>query len=85
MSTQTNLGLRINEMILINIKIWHEATKVKDINGRLKSKTEISLDKRVECALNIRKLNAERSAVRWEVDSYFGAGTNETKVFSEEN
>jgi hypothetical protein len=84
MSKQSNLGSKVDEMVLTNIKIWHEATKVKDINGKLRSKSEISLDDRVDCALEIRRLNRERSDIRWSIDRNLGSGANETKVFTKE-
>lgn len=74
----------IEELILLNIRIWHEATKVKDISGQLYDKPTLSLEDRVICALEIRRLNAKRSAVRWEIDKVFGGGSNETKIFSKE-
>jgi DTW domain-containing protein YfiP len=74
----------IEELILLNVKIWHEATKVKDISGQLYDKPKLPLEDRVACALEIRRLNAKRSAVRWEIDKAIGSGTNETKIFSKE-
>jgi hypothetical protein len=81
MSKKSNVGKLIEESILLNIKIWHEATKVKDIFGKLRDKN-MPTKERVACALKIRELNAERSAKRWEIDKLFGGGTNETKIFS---
>ena len=78
------IGSTIEELILTNIKIWHEVTKVKDISGKLHTGTKMSLEDRVECALEIRELNAQRSKARWNVDQYFDGGNNETKIFSEE-
>lgn len=79
-----DLGNKIEELLLINIKIWHEVTKVKDISGKLHTESSMSLEERVECSLDIREKNAQRSKIRWEIDEYFGEGSNETKIFSEE-
>lgn len=82
MSAENNIGKTINEFVLVNIQIWHEATKIKNLKGTLCDKSTMPLEKRVSCALKTRGLNAERSKLRWEVDKCFGSGANEAKVFS---
>ena len=77
-----NIGEKIEEIILVNSKIWHLATQVKDITGRLHKNNNMTREERVKCALDIRRVNADRSKIRWEIDSFFGEGTNETKIFS---
>lgn len=72
----------ISNLIDVNIKIWHEVTKVKDISGSLYDENKMNLNERVECALKIRELNAHRSKARWSIDSKFNSGTNETKIFT---
>ena len=78
-----NIGKKIEELLLTNIKIWHLATQVKDISGKLYDKSNMTREQRVECALEIRKINADRSKIRWEIDDCFSTGVNETKIFSE--
>ena len=82
MSSENNIGSKIEEFILTNIKIWHEATKIKDVDGNLRKDTDLSVKERVQCALDIRKLNTLRSKIRWEIDKNFDCGADETKVFS---
>ena len=79
-----SLGEKIEELLLLNTKIWHEATKVKDVNGKLRKDSKMTIEERVECALKIRNLNNMRSSTRWEIDNSFGTGANESKVFSGE-
>jgi hypothetical protein len=73
--------MNIEELILTNIKIWHEVTKLKDANGKLYKETDLSTEERVKCALKIRELNAKRTELRWEIDKGFNMGANETKIF----
>jgi hypothetical protein len=75
------IGKAIEAMIDINCQIWHEVTKIKDLDGKLHNEPTMPTEERVDCALKIRKLNAERSKIRWDIDKHFG-GANETKVFS---
>ena len=72
-----NLCESIEELILVNIELWHNATKIKK-NG--KPDYTLSTKKRVKIFYKIRELNAKRSALRWEIDSKLGIdGINETK------
>ena len=68
----------IDKLMNINNKIWHQATQIKDFDN--KPKQGLSAKERVKCFLAIRKLNAERSAVRAQIDSEFSDGVDESKV-----
>lgn len=74
------VGDKMLELIDINCRIWHQATKFKNIDGVRRDKEPTSIKDRVECAMEVRKLNAKRSSTRWEIDKEFGTGANESKV-----
>jgi len=84
MSSPNNLGATIEELVITNMRIWHEVTKIKNLSGTLHDKPKMSLEERVNCALVIREHNAYRSKVRWNVNVLLNSGANETKIFSEE-
>jgi len=60
-----SIGELFDAMTKCNIEIWHEATKIKTLNGvpRVMDASE-----KVAIGQEIRKLNAKRSAIRWEID-----------------
>lgn len=70
----------IEKLISLNIKMWHEITKIKNFDGSLKKDITISPKEHVKNALLVRKLNAKRSKVRWRIDKITGYGANETKI-----
>jgi len=74
------IGETINELIDVNNQIWHKATKIKTLSGEVKKEKGLETKERVEIFLGIRELNAQRSAVRWQIDKRFNSGTNETKI-----
>jgi len=74
-----DIGERILELIDINSKIWHRATRLKDFNNIRRTDVDITPTERVDHFLKVRRLNAQRSAIRWEIDKHFG-GANESKV-----
>jgi len=74
------VGENILELIDINCRIWHKATKFKGITGVRRDKEDTDVKDRVECAMEVRRLNGKRSAVRWSIDEAFGTGANETKI-----
>ncbi|GAF82093.1 unnamed protein product [marine sediment metagenome] len=61
------LGQLIDEMISCNIKIWHTATQLKDINGKLID-NGLSTKEKVEIHTKTRLENAKRSSIRYEID-----------------
>jgi hypothetical protein len=72
-----SLGENIEKLIETNVKLWHNATQIKK-NG--KPDHTLPSSKRVEIFYKIRELNAERSALRWKIDSELGSeAPNETK------
>jgi len=73
-------GEVIDSLININNQIWHKATKIKTLSGEVKKDKGLGTKEKVEIFLNIRELNAQRSAVRWEIDKKFNSGANETKI-----
>lgn len=71
-------GESIDQLIDTNIKLWHQATKIKK-NG--KPDHSLPTAERVGIFYRIRELNAARSTLRWEIDSLLDeTGTNETKT-----
>jgi len=75
---QMIISQKIEELIVLNIGIWHEASRIKDYDnkpiGGLDSET------RVKHFLKIRELNAKRSETRAIIDKYFNDGVDETKT-----
>ena len=72
-----SIGENIEKLIKTNIELWHNATQIKK-NG--KPDHTLPSEKRVEIFYEIRKLNAERSTLRWKIDSELDANAlNETK------
>ena len=61
------LGQLVNEIISCNIKIWHTATQLKDLSGKLKDNGLSAKDK-VAIHTKTREENAERSRLRYEID-----------------
>jgi hypothetical protein len=75
-----DIGKAILEVIDVNCRIWHEATKFKSIDNIRRDKEDTSLGERVRVAMKVRQLNSERSKARWEIDKNFSVGANESKV-----
>lgn len=73
-------GEMISKLIVVNNRIWHKATKIKTLSGEVKKEKELGTKERVETFLDIRELNTQRSAIRWQIDKKFGSGANETKI-----
>ena len=72
-----SIGENIEKLIKTNIELWHSATQIKK-NG--KPDHTLPTKERVDIFYKVRKLNADRSALRWSIDSELGTGgTNETK------
>ena len=61
------LGELIEDLILCNIKIWHTATQLKDINGK-SIDTGLSAKEIVHIHAEARLENAKRSQLRYEID-----------------
>ena len=68
----------IEELVLVNIKLWHEATKIKDMNNH--ARAGLTSEDRVNCFLKIRELNTKRSKTRSQIDIAFNDGVNESKI-----
>lgn len=62
------LGQLIDELISCNIKIWHNATQLKDISGKLKENNRLTAKEIVAIHTKTRTENAERSRLRYEID-----------------
>jgi hypothetical protein len=75
-----DIGNKILEVIDINCRIWHHATKFKSLDNIRRDKDKTSDKERVQTALKVRQLNSERSAARWKVDRDFGMGADESKI-----
>lgn len=74
----SNLGESIEKLIKTNIELWHNATKIKK-NGE--PDHSLPTSDRVDIFYKVRELNAQRSALRWEIDSQLDlSGSNETKT-----
>lgn len=71
------IGESIEKLIHINVELWHEADGIKHKGKPVYGKP---MEERVAIFRRVRELNAERSAVRWDIDSAMGSGSNETKV-----
>ena len=67
----------IESLIKTNIELWHKAILIKT-DG--KPNRDLPTKERVKIFYKIRELNAQRSKLRWEIDSTMGSGTNETKI-----
>lgn len=61
------IGELIEDLILTNIRIWHTATQLKDINGKL-TDSGLSAKEKVEIHTRTRTENARRSQLRYEID-----------------
>lgn len=61
------LGQLIDDIISCNIKIWHTATQLKDISGKLKE-DGLPIKEKVAIHTKTREENAERSRLRYEID-----------------
>lgn len=64
----TTLGQLIDEMISCNIRIWHTATQLKDLSGKLKD-DGLSVEDKVRIHTKTRVENANRSKLRYQIDS----------------
>ena len=62
-----SLGKLIDEIISCNIKIWHTATQLKDISGKLQD-SGLSAQEKIAIHTKTREENAERSHLRHEID-----------------
>jgi len=71
------IGDSIDKLIHTNVELWHEADGIKHKGKPIHDKPTAE---RVAIFRRVRVLNARRSAVRWEIDSTMGTGSNETKV-----
>ena len=72
------ISKKIEELLIVNNYLWHEATEIKDFDN--KPKQGLSSEKRVQHFLKIRELNSDRSTIRAELDSIFNDGVDETKL-----
>jgi len=70
----------IEKLIITNLEIWHEASKIKDLDNKVRKELSMSPQERVDHFFVVRKLNAIRSRIRWGIDKQFGTGANETKI-----
>lgn len=61
-------GQLINEIITCNIRIWHTATQLKDLSGKLRD-DDLSVEDKVVIHTKTRVENAQRSALRYLIDS----------------
>lgn len=62
---EMSIGELFDAMIKCNIRIWHEATKIKTLDGVPRGMDPIE---KVKIGQEVRRLNAERSRIRWEID-----------------
>jgi hypothetical protein len=83
MSDKT-VGELIQDLTQCNIEIWHEATKIKTLNGVPR---DMSASEKVAIGQVVRAKNAERSKLRWEIDNELEKEPlNDSKVnYTEEN
>lgn len=58
------IGELIEQIILTNIQIWHEDTK-------LRNKINLTLHKIVQLGITGRGLNKKRSDIKFEINKYF--------------
>ena len=72
-----SLGESIDDLIHINLTLWHKAEGIKK-HG--KPDHTLPTAERVQIFRDVRALNAERSSARWGIDSLLGGGINETKI-----
>lgn len=73
------IGEKISELININNKIWHEATKIKTLDNSIKK--EIPAQERVTVFFEIREHNKKRSKTRMEIDKFFNKeAPDESKI-----
>lgn len=73
-----SIGKSIDNLISTNVEIWGNAVKIKK-DG--KPDHTLSTSERVKIFYNIRKLNAFRSKLRWDIDSIIDKNApNETKL-----
>jgi hypothetical protein len=61
------LGELIDSLVSCNIKIWHTATQLKDISGKLID-SGLSAKEKVEIHTKTRAENARRSQLRYKID-----------------
>jgi hypothetical protein len=73
----SDLARIIDDLVQTNIEIWHRASNIKT-DGR--PNRALPTQKRVEIFYKIRELNSNRSSLRWQIDSKFDNGSNETKI-----
>ena len=73
----SSIGQAIDALIASNVELWHLATQVKR-DG--KPDHTLPTEDRVRIFREVRRLNAKRSVLRWEIDSETGKGINETKI-----
>ena len=71
-----SIGKSIDALIATHVELWHSAEQVKK-DG--KPDRTLPTEERVRLFRKVRRLNAKRSAIRWEIDGVTG-GANETKV-----
>ena len=67
-SMSKTLGQLIDEIISCNIKIWHTATQLKDLSGKLKD-NGLSVEDKVAIHTKTRIENAKRSELRYKIDN----------------
>lgn len=73
-----NIGDRINSLIESHIKLWHEATKIKDFNGDLRK--DMPTEERVDTFMKIRLLNSERANIRDNINVSLNSGYPDPKI-----
>lgn len=72
-----SIGTLINELIMINIRTWHEDTKVRNRNTIKEVMTDTQI---AELSLAGRRLNRQRSDVRYAINQYFGELMEDRKI-----
>jgi len=62
------LGKLVDEIISCNIRIWHTATQLKDLSGKLRD-NGLSVEDKVKIHTKTRVENAKRSELRYKIDN----------------
>lgn len=80
-----SIGQLIDKLTLINIKTWHEDTKVRNRHKLSVPLTDAEIG---ELSVAGRRLNRQRSEVRYAINQFFGEAMEDRKInysASEEN
>lgn len=75
------IGKLVEDLVICNLEIWHNATRLKDFAGKLRKDSKLSPREQIAIHTQTRVHNAKRSKLRYEIDRILDTDVvNETKI-----